>query len=78
MASDLVLWKNVDLSFGWIKKSDLCFYWLCDNKLPQVRSLDLSGWEKIVKDEQLQVKCKTKYVRVASKSKCLSQNPSPE
>ena len=58
VASDLALWRNVDLSYCWIERSDDRLQWLCEHRLGEVRSLDLSGWGEIVENNHLNVSMK--------------------
>ncbi|XP_050548812.1 F-box/LRR-repeat protein 6 [Daktulosphaira vitifoliae] len=49
VASDPLLWTNIDLAGRWISKNpirnDINFRWLCENRLANVEELNLGGWQ---------------------------------
>ncbi|XP_041370677.1 F-box/LRR-repeat protein 6-like isoform X2 [Gigantopelta aegis] len=53
------LWQKVDLSYGWIKARDQTLLWLCNNRLSQCRSINLTSWKNVTSSaiKQLAEKC---------------------
>lgn len=47
LASHPTLWHKVDLSYGWIKSTDLTLHWLASNRLTQCREVSFAGWKNV-------------------------------
>jgi len=44
-ASESILWKSVDLSYGWIKANDGTLQLLCDTRFSKLTDINLSNWK---------------------------------
>ncbi|XP_074655371.1 F-box/LRR-repeat protein 6-like [Tubulanus polymorphus] len=43
----LTLWRDVDLTYGWITQTDRTMYWLCSNRLTRCTHLNVTGWKNL-------------------------------
>lgn len=53
LASRPLLWKKVDLSFGWIRAKQNTLKWLVKERLSQCTDLNLTSWT--ITNDQLKV-----------------------